>query len=94
MRYSNFSVNNIDLSVIWFPLWTLATKGWSTKDPDISKYLLQQAFEQGINFYDTADSYGKGYAEELLKEALSPVRHEIVISTKFGHDFYSPQLDV
>jgi len=94
VRYSDFSVNNIDLSVIGFPLWTLATKGWGTEDPDIAKYLLQQAFEQGINFYDTADSYGKGYGEELLKEALSPVRHEIVISTKFGHDFYSPQLNV
>ncbi len=94
MRYSDFSVNNIDLSVIGFPLWTLATSGWGTKDTDFSIYLLQQAFEQGINFFDTADSYGKGYGEELLRESLSPVRHEIVISTKFGHDFYSPKLDV
>ena len=94
MRYSDFSVNSIDLSVIGFPLWTLATRGWGAKDTDLSIYLLQQAFEQGINFFDTADSYGKGYGEELLREALSPVRHEIVISTKFGYDFYSPQLDV
>jgi len=94
MRYSDFSVNSIALSVIGFPLWTLATKGWGAKDTDLSIYLLQQAFEQGINFFDTADSYGKGYGEELLRESLSPVRHEIVISTKFGHDFYSPQLDV
>tara|TARA_B110000014_G_scaffold199070_1_gene148354 strand:+ start:1836 stop:2813 length:978 start_codon:yes stop_codon:yes gene_type:complete len=94
MRYSEFSVNNIHLSVIGFPLWTLATGGWGKKDPDLSIYLLQQAFEKGINFFDTADSYGKGYGEELLRESLSPVRHEIVISTKFGYDFYSPKLDI
>ncbi len=94
MRYSDFSVNSIDLSVIGFPLWTLATRGWGAQDTDVSIYLLQQAFEQGINFFDTADSYGKGYGEELLREALSPARHEIVIASKFGYDFYSPQLDV
>ena len=94
MRYSNFSVNNIDLSVIGFPLWTLATRGWGKKDPSVAIYLLQQAFNQGINFFDTADSYGRGYGEELLREALSPIRKEIVISTKFGFDFYSPQLNI
>ena len=51
MRYSDFSVNSIDLSVIGFPLWTLATRGWGAKDTDLSIYLLQQAFEQGINFF-------------------------------------------
>ena len=94
MRYSDFSVNDIDLSVIGFPLWTLATRGWGKKDPSVAIYLLQQAFNQGINFFDTADSYGRGYGEELLREALAPIRKEIVISTKFGFDFYSPQLNI
>ena len=94
MRYSDFSVNDIDLSVIGFPLWTLATRGWGKKDPSVAIYLLQQAFNQGINFFDTADSYGRGYGEELLREALYPIRKEIVISTKFGFDFYSPQLNI
>ena len=94
MRYSDFSVNDIDLSVIGFPLWTLATRGWGKKDPSVAVYLLQQAFNQGINFFDTADSYGRGYGEELLREALAPIRKEIVISTKFGFDFYSPQLNI
>jgi aryl-alcohol dehydrogenase-like predicted oxidoreductase len=93
MRYSDFSVNDINLSVIGFPLWTLATRGWGRKDPNVAIYLLRQAFNQGINFFDTADSYGNGYGEELLREALSPIRKEIVISTKFGFDFYSPQLN-
>ena len=94
MRYSDFSVNDIDLSVIGFPLWTLATRGWGKKDPRFAIYLLQQAFNQGINFFDTADSYGRGYGEELLREALYPIRKEIVISTKFGFDFYSPELNI
>lgn len=46
--------------------------------------LLQKAFEEGITFFDTAEAYGPLANEELLGEALSPFRKEVVIATKFG----------
>lgn len=46
--------------------------------------LLRGAFEKGITFFDTAEAYGPFTNEELLAEALSPVRDEVVIATKFG----------
>jgi aryl-alcohol dehydrogenase-like predicted oxidoreductase len=46
--------------------------------------LLQQAFENGVTFFDTAEMYGPYTNEELLGEALAPVRNEVVIATKFG----------
>lgn len=46
--------------------------------------LLQNAFERGITFFDTAEAYGPFTNEELLGEALVPFRKEVVIATKFG----------
>src|SRR5579871_6548412 len=49
--------------------------------------LLRTAVERGISFFDTAESYGPFVNEELVGEALAPVRDQVVIATKFGHAF-------
>jgi aryl-alcohol dehydrogenase-like predicted oxidoreductase len=46
--------------------------------------LLRTAVERGITFFDTAEVYGPYTNEELLGEALSPLRDRVVIATKFG----------
>jgi aryl-alcohol dehydrogenase-like predicted oxidoreductase len=46
--------------------------------------LLRAAVEQGVTFFDTAEAYGPFFNEELLGEALAPVRDQLVIATKFG----------
>jgi aryl-alcohol dehydrogenase-like predicted oxidoreductase len=46
--------------------------------------LIREAFELGITFFDTAEAYGPFTNEELVGEALSPVRDKVVIATKFG----------
>jgi aryl-alcohol dehydrogenase-like predicted oxidoreductase len=51
--------------------------------------LLRRAFDQGVTFYDTADTYDHGNAETILHEALGEHRDEIVIATKFGYDIYN-----
>lgn len=45
---------------------------------------INTAIESGINFFDTADIYGLGHAEELLGKALKGRREKVVIATKFG----------
>jgi len=49
--------------------------------------LIRKGFEQGITFFDTAEVYGPLANEELLGEALSPIRSQVVIATKFGFEF-------
>jgi aryl-alcohol dehydrogenase-like predicted oxidoreductase len=49
--------------------------------------LLREAVERGVTFFDTAQVYGPFTNEELLGEALAPVRDQVVIATKFGFDF-------
>jgi len=49
--------------------------------------LIRTAVERGITFFDTAEAYGPFTNEELLGEALAPVRDQVVIATKFGFKF-------
>jgi len=46
--------------------------------------LIRGAYERGVTFFDTAEAYGQGANEELLGEALAPVRDQVVLATKFG----------
>jgi len=54
------------------------------KDEAEAKRVLQRAVELGVNFIDTADSYGPHVSEELIAEALYPYPAELVIGTKGG----------
>lgn len=46
--------------------------------------LLRAAFDRGVTFFDTAEAYGPFANEELLGEALAPMRDKVIIATKFG----------
>ncbi len=46
--------------------------------------LIRAAHDRGVTFFDTAEAYGPGTNEEVVGEALAPVRDEVVIATKFG----------
>ena len=48
--------------------------------------LIRTAVERGVTFFDTAEVYGPFTNEELVGEALAPVRDQVVIATKFGFD--------
>ena len=49
--------------------------------------LIRSAVERGVTFFDTAQVYGPFANEELVGEALAPVREQVVIATKFGFEF-------
>ena len=55
-----------------------------SRDHDEAIRVLQRAVELGVNFIDTADSYGPFVAEELIREALHPYPDDLVIATKAG----------
>src|SRR5689334_3042315 len=46
--------------------------------------LIRKAYELGVTFFDTAETYGPFENEELVGEALQPFRNDVVIATKFG----------
>ena len=51
-------------------------------DREASIALIRQAYEEGCTFFDTAEGYGAGANEELVGQALAPMRDEVVITTK------------
>jgi aryl-alcohol dehydrogenase-like predicted oxidoreductase len=53
-------------------------------DPEECKRVLRRAIELGVNFIDTANSYGPEVSERLIGEALHPYRDDLVIATKAG----------
>jgi aryl-alcohol dehydrogenase-like predicted oxidoreductase len=56
------------------------------KDKKVMTALLHAAVDRGITFFDTAEVYGPFLNEELLGEALAPIRKQLIIATKFGFD--------
>ena len=89
MKYRRLADTDIEVSEVGFGVWTVSTGWWGEIDDERSVRLLRRAYEEGINYFDTADTYGSGKGETLLAEAFSGIREEIVISTKIGYDFYN-----
>ena len=89
MKYRTMGSTGLEVSEVGFGVWTVSTNWWGKIDQDQALGLLTRAFDLGINFFDTADTYGTGYGEEVLAKALKKQRHEIIIGTKFGYDFYN-----
>ena len=89
MLYRNFGTTDLRASVVGFGVWTVSTTMWGVIDHAVRIDLLRRAFSLGITFYDTADVYGDGLGETILREALGAHRDELTIATKFGYDFYN-----
>jgi aryl-alcohol dehydrogenase-like predicted oxidoreductase len=89
MRYRNLGGTDIAVSEVGFGVWTVSTGWWGEVDDERSVRLLREAHERGINYFDTADTYGSGKGETLLADAFGHMRDEVVISTKIGYDFYN-----
>jgi voltage-dependent potassium channel beta subunit len=81
MSYRPLGRCGTKVSVFGLGGWT--TFGGSVTDKRLVQKIIRIAFESGINFFDIADVYSKGQAEELMGEALRDFpRHELVISSK------------
>ena len=92
MKYRNLGNTDIKVSEVGFGVWTVSTGWWGEVVDDRSVRLLKAAYERGINYFDTADTYGSGKGETLLADAgftSGSMRDEVVISTKIGYDFYN-----
>ncbi|NWG36145.1 aldo/keto reductase [Nitrososphaera sp.] len=92
MKYRRLGKSDIRVSEIGFGAWTIALDWWGKKiDDDEAIRMLKKAYDLGINFYETADMYGKGRSEKLIGQAFKDMRNEVVYSTKWGYDLYSAE---
>ena len=88
MKFRTIGTTDVKVSEVGFGVWTVATTWWGLTDEAAGIRLLQQAYDRGVTFFDTADTYGNGLGETILERALGDKRSQLVIGTKFGFDFY------
>ncbi len=79
MKYRRLGMWGLKLSEIGFGSWLTLNQ----KDQALADSLVRTAYDSGINFFDTANVYGRGRTEELVGKALSPYRRDTyVLATK------------
>ena len=79
--------DNLEVSAIGLGCMSMSFGYGPPADKQQMISMVRAAVERGVTFFDTAQVYGPFTNEELVGEALSPVREEVVIATKFGFEF-------
>lgn len=80
MQYRELGGMGLRVSVVAMGCWPISGLTSLDVNRDDSLETIREAFSGGVNFFDTAWSYGS--SEELLAEALGPQRESVVIATK------------
>ncbi len=84
MKKRQLGKSNLEVSAIGLGCMGMSWSYGPAKDKLEMISLLRAAVERGVTFFDTAEVYGPLANEELVGEALSPFRGQVVIATKFG----------
>jgi aryl-alcohol dehydrogenase-like predicted oxidoreductase len=86
MQKRKLGNSNLEVSAIGLGCMGLSFSYGPAVEKRAGIALIRSAVERGVTFFDTAEVYGPFTNEELVGEALAPVRKQVVIATKFGFD--------
>jgi aryl-alcohol dehydrogenase-like predicted oxidoreductase len=84
MQKRKLGNSGLEVSAIGFGCMGLSFGYGPALEKESAISLIRAAFESGVTFFDTAECYGPFENEELVGEALAPLRDQVVIATKFG----------
>src|SRR6266699_1435507 len=84
MQKRKLGKSNLEVSAIGLGCMGMSFGYGPAKDKNEMMSLIRAAVERGITFFDTAEVYGPFTNEELVGEALAPMREQVVLATKFG----------
>ena len=87
MKKRKLGSSNLEVSSVGLGCMGMSVSYGPPADKQKMISLIRTAVERGITLFDTAEGYGPFTNEELLGEALAPVRDQVVIATKFGFKF-------
>jgi aryl-alcohol dehydrogenase-like predicted oxidoreductase len=86
MQKRTLGKSNLEVSALGLGCMGMSANYGPPRDRQEMIALIRAAVDRGVTFFDTAESYGPFTNEELVGEALAPLRDQVVIATKFGHD--------
>lgn len=84
MEYITLKNSDLNVSRLCMGGCPMGGYGWGAVQENELVDAVHTALEQGINFFDTADTYGLGQSEITLGKALGPHRKDVIVATKFG----------
>ena len=87
MQKRKLGTSNLEVSAMGLGCMGMSFGYGPPKDRQEMVSLIRSAVERGVTFFDTAEIYGPFTNEELVGEALAPMRERVVIATKFGFKF-------
>src|SRR4051794_18059620 len=87
MQKRTLGNNNLEVSALGLGCMRMSHDESPIPDKQEMIALIRSAVERGITLFDTAQVYGPFTNEELVGEALAPLREQVVIATKFGYEF-------
>lgn len=87
MKYRRLGRTGFRVSEVGFGAWAIGGDSYGPTQDEVSLDALAAAWEHGVNFFDTADIYGRGHSETLLGGFLKDKRDQAVLATKVGWDF-------
>ncbi|MBI4558750.1 MAG: aldo/keto reductase [Candidatus Hydrogenedentes bacterium] len=91
MKYRNLGAGSLNVSVLSFGAWQIGDPNyWGADAEKDGLEAVHAALDAGINFFDTAEMYGKGESERALGKALSGKRDHAFIASKFWPDHSEP----
>ncbi len=90
MKYKSLGLNGPKISTVGFGAWGISGRDWGDTNDKDSRKAIHTALDSGVNFIDTADVYGFGHSEELIRQVLDERsdKDQIVIASKAGNNFY------
>lgn len=86
MQMRTLGNSGLDVSAIGLGCMGMSQSYGQPMETADAVHLIRAAFDRGITFFDTAEVYGPFTNEEVVGEALQPIRDQVVIATKFGID--------
>jgi aryl-alcohol dehydrogenase-like predicted oxidoreductase len=78
--------NDLEVSALGLGCMSMSSAYGPPADKGEMIKLIRAAHDRGVTLFDTAEAYGPFANEELLGDALQPIRDNVVIATKFGFD--------
>jgi aryl-alcohol dehydrogenase-like predicted oxidoreductase len=83
-------IGNLEVSELGAGCMSISANYGPATDRNQGVAIIRAAHDKGVTFFDTAEVYGPYFNEELVGEALAPIRDKVVIATKFGFQLEGP----
>ena len=86
LKHKRLGKTSLQVSEIGLGCWAIGGN-WTDVSEKNAIDILYKALDEGVNFFATSDSYGKGRSEKLIGKCINSISEKVYVSTKVGKNF-------